>query len=132
MNRSWPDDPEAFMAVYMEAWNEGDVGRVCDAYHVPALIYTGGAVQANLDEGARRAYLGTYVESTRGELGAGTRWKCPSVSATPLGRDAVLVTARWVFRRPDGTVLEDYPDTYILVRLGGRWAIFADVIHQEP
>jgi hypothetical protein len=26
-------------------------------------------------------------------------------------------------------VLEDYPDSYLLVRIGGRWAFLADVIH---
>lgn len=133
MSPPWPDDPEAYLYEYLEAWNDGDVERVCDAYLVPALIYHdgdgAGAVEANLDDAARRAYLGGYVESTRPELDAGTRWECPSLRIERLGRNAALATARWVFRRPDGTVLEDYPDTYVMVRLGGRWAFLADVIY---
>lgn len=132
MNRTWPDDPGAYMQSYLDAWNEGDADRVCDAYHVPALIYKAGAVQPNLDDAARRAWLGTYVESTRAELAAGTRWTCPSLDLTRLGPDAAVAVARWVFARTDGTVLEDYPDTYILVHVSGRWVIMADVLPGVP
>jgi hypothetical protein len=133
MSPAWPDDPRLFVRAYLDAWNAGDADRVCDAYHVPSLIYAEGAVHANLDADARRSWLGSYVESTRAELAAGTRWECPSLKVTSLGADAALATARWVFRRTDGTILEDYPDTYVLVRLGGRWAFLADVVYEgEP
>lgn len=129
MSRPWPREPEVYMTAYLDAWNEGDTDRVCDAYHVPAPIYKNGAVQANLDAGARLADLGAYVDSTRAELALGTRWECPSLEIHQLGADAALATARWTFRRTDGTVLEDYPDSYLLVRIGDRWAIMADAIH---
>jgi hypothetical protein len=129
MSQPWPDEPEAYMAAYLDAWNAGDIDGVCDAYHVPALIYKDGAVQVNLDAESRLAYLGAYLDSTRAELARGTRWECPSLEIQPLGRDAFLATARWTFRRTDGTVLEDYPDSYLLVRIEGRWAFLADVIH---
>ena len=32
MDAPWPDDVEAFLASYMEAWNAADVDRICDAY----------------------------------------------------------------------------------------------------
>ena len=118
MSSSWPDDPKSYMAAYLEAWNEGDADRVYDAYHVTAPIFTDGVVQGR-DAESRLAYLGAYLDLTRGELAEGTRWECPSSQ----------VTAQWVFRRMDGTVLEDYPDSYLLVRIGGRWAFLADVIH---
>ncbi len=123
-----PNEPAAYMAAYLDAWNEGDLDRVLDAYHGPAAIFSGGMVEAS-DAGSRRAYLQAYLDSTRGELGKGTRWECPSLEVKPLGSDAALLTARWVFRRNDGTALEDYPDSYLLVRLGGRWGFLADVIH---
>jgi Domain of unknown function (DUF4440) len=129
MSRPWPSDPEEYMAAYLDAWNEGDTDRVCDAYHVPALIHKNVSVQANLDPAARFTYLGTYLDSTRDELSKGSRWECRSLEIRDLGPDAVLATARWTFRRTDGTVLEDYPDSYLLVRVGGRWAFMADVVH---
>jgi uncharacterized protein DUF4440 len=132
VTEAWPDDPADYMSAYLDAWNAGDSDRVCDAYHVPALIYTEGVVQANLDDAARRAWLGTYVDSTRPELETGARWTCPSLDVTRLGADAAVATARWVFGRADGTVLEDYPDTYLLVRVAGRWVIMADVLPAVP
>jgi uncharacterized protein DUF4440 len=128
MSRPWPDDPEAYMRDYLDAWNEGDLGRVLDAYHAPAPIFAAGVVEASQTE-SRRVYLGAYLDSTRGELAQGTRWECPSLEVKVLGSDAALLTARWVFRRTDGTALEDYPDSYLLVRVGGRWGFMADVIH---
>lgn len=128
MSRPWPDELEAYMAAYLDAWNEGDTERICDAFHDQAPIFQAGAVQAS-DAASRLAYLGGWVDMTRAELARGTRWECPSLSVEPLGTDAALVTARWVFRRSDGTSLEDYPDSYLLVRIGGRWGFVADVIH---
>jgi len=129
MTSPWPDDPRDYVLAYLDAWNAGDADRVCDAYHVPSLIYADRALHANMDTDTRRAWLGAYVESTRPELATGTRWECPTLSAMPLGSDAALVTARWIFRRTDGTVVEDYFDSYVLVRLDGRWTFMADMIH---
>jgi ketosteroid isomerase-like protein len=129
MARPWPDDLEAFVAAYLAAWNAADIDRICDAYADPAPIYQDGAVVATGDPAARRAYLAGYVDAIRAALAAGARWESPEVGLTRLGPDSALATVRWVFRRPDGTVLEDYPDTYLLVRIDGRWAYLADVIH---
>jgi len=129
MGRPWPDDPTEFVMAYLDAWNEGDVDRVCDAYHLPSGVHKEGRVVAYPDEAAVRADLGGYVDSTRAELAGGTRWTCPSLTITSLGSAAALATARWVFSRPDGTVLEDYPDSYVMVRVDGRWFFMADVIH---
>ena len=124
----WPDDPVAFMTAYMAAWNAADLDRICDADHVPALVYSQGTVHANSDGDARRAYLGDFLDGTRAELAAGARWESPSCEVTTAGDGGVVVTTRWVFRRPDGALAEDYPDTYVLVRIDGRWAIMADIL----
>ena len=129
MPTPWPDDPREYVLAYLDAWNAGDADRVCDAYHIPSVIYADGAVHANLDTDARRAWLGGYVASTRPELAAGTRWECPTLEVVSLGPDAAFITARWIFRRRDGSVVEDYPDSYVLVRLGDRWAFLGDVVH---
>jgi ketosteroid isomerase-like protein len=125
---SWPDVPEAFIAAYLDAWNEPDTERICDAYFETAPIFQAGAVQA-FDRASRLTYLGGWVDMTRDELALGTRWECPSMSVEPLGTDAALVTVRWVFRRSDGTELQDYDDSYVLGRIGGRWGFIAEVIH---
>jgi hypothetical protein len=129
MTEPWPDDLETFLAAYLEAWNAADIDRICDAYADAAPIYQDGALAAVGAPAARRAFLAAYVDAIRPSLADGARWESPEVELTRLGRDSALATVRWVFRRADGTVLEDYPDTYLLVRLDGRWAYLADVIH---
>jgi hypothetical protein len=90
------------MAAYVEAWNEGNLDRVTDAYFEGASVYQGGLVLAQ-DAASRRAFLTDYLDSTRDELAVGTRWECPSLDVVQLGANGVLATARWVFRRSAST-----------------------------
>jgi hypothetical protein len=115
----------------MDAWNEADVERVIDAFHVPSLIHAEGVVHEQLTGPSRLDFLGSYVDSTREALAAGSRWSCPSLEIRPLGADAVLATARWVFTAADGTIEQDYFDSYLLTMIGGRWYVLADAIHRD-
>jgi hypothetical protein len=127
----WPDDPDAYLLAYMDAWNQADLDRICDAYHVPALIYKRGRVVAIPDEAAKRTYFGELLGRTRPELEGGARWERPTCRATSLGRDSAMVTVRWILRRHDGSVLEDYLDSYHLIRIAGRWAFLGDTVHPD-
>lgn len=129
--RPWPDDPRAFILAYLDAWNEADVERVIDAFHVPSLIHAEGVVHQQLTGPSRLDFLGTYVDSTRPALAAGARWSCPTLEVQALGADAALVTANWVLTAGDGTVTEDYFDSYLLTLVGGRWYVLADAIHRD-
>jgi hypothetical protein len=129
-SRPWPADPREFVLAYLDAWNEADVDRVIDAFHVPSLIHAEGVVRQQLTGPSRLDYLGSYVDSTREALAAGARWTCPSLEIRPLGADAALATARWVFTAGDGTLVEDYFDSYLLTMVGGRWYVLADAIHR--
>ena len=130
VSRPWPDDPRAFILAYLDAWNEPDVERVIDAFHVPSLIHADGVVHEQLTGPSRLEFLGSYVDSTRDALAAGARWTCPSLEVKELGADAALVTANWVFTTGDGTVTEDYFDSYLLTHVRGRWYVLADAIHR--
>lgn len=125
----WPDDPRAFVETYLDAWNGADVDRVIDAWHVPSVIHTAGEVIHQPTAESRLGFLGAYVDSTRPALAAGATWTCPTLDVRSLGADAAVATANWVFTLADGTVTEDYLDTYLLVRVSGRWFILADAIH---
>jgi hypothetical protein len=131
-SRPWPTDPREFILAYLDAWNEADVDRVIDAFHVPSLIHTDGEVVEQLTGPSRLVFLGSYVDSTRDALTAGGRWTCPTLEVKELGAEAALVTANWVFTTADGTVTEDYFDSYLLTLVGGRWYVLADAIHRDP
>ena len=119
------------MMAYLDAWNRADVEQVIDAYHVPSLVHSEGEVRPQLTGPSRLEFLGSYVDSTREALAAGAAWTCPSLEVQPLGADAALATARWVFTTADGRAAEDYFDSYLLVRVEGRWYILADAIHRD-
>ena len=119
-----------FILAYLEAWNEADVDRVIDAFHVPSLIHAEGVVHQQLTGPSRLDFLGTYVDSTRDALAAGGRWSCPELAIMELGADAALATAEWVFTTGHGEVTEDYYDSYLMTRVDGRWYILADAIHR--
>ncbi|HJP88647.1 MAG TPA: hypothetical protein VJ850_06410 [Candidatus Limnocylindrales bacterium] len=128
--RTWPTDPREFILAYLDAWNQADVERVIDAFHVPSLIHTDGDVIQHLTPESRLDFLGAYVDSTRDALAAGGRWTCPELAILELGRDAALATAQWVFTSVHGQVTEDYFDSYLLTLIGGRWYVLVDAIHR--
>jgi hypothetical protein len=43
--------------------------------------------------------------------------------------EAAMVTVRWHCRRPDGSMLWDLLDSYLLAAEQGRWRILGDVVH---
>jgi hypothetical protein len=40
-----------------------------------------------------------------------------------------MVMVRWVCRRPGGSVIWDFLDSYLLAADEGRWRILGDVVH---
>jgi hypothetical protein len=52
-------------------------------------------------------FMGSYAEA----------WNRAELDARQLGRDAAMVTVRWVCRRPDDSTIWDFADSY-LVALG--------------
>jgi hypothetical protein len=59
-----------------------------------------------LDAESKRDYFARFVEVNRNEGPA--RWEILTFSLMELGRSSALVTARWNFRRPDGSVIWDF------------------------
>jgi hypothetical protein len=117
----------AFMASYCDAWNREDLDAILDCYHLPCFIYKYGTLYALLDAETKRDYVAGFIEVNRAE-GPAT-WEMLSFSLTDLGRDSALVTARWVFRRPDGSVIWDFVDSHHFCRLDGRWKFLDRTLH---
>ena len=127
-----PDMPSeqalrAFLDSYCDAWNREDLGAILDAYHVPSFTYKYGALHAFLDAESRRAYVVDFIEENRRE-GPAT-WEILSFAATDLGLNSALVTTRWVFRRPDGSAVWDFVDSYNVCRFEGGWKFLVRTLH---
>jgi hypothetical protein len=115
------------MSSYCEAWNREDLDAILDAYHVPSFTYKDGMLHAFLDAASRREYVADFIEENRKE-GPAT-WEIVDFAVTDLGRNSSLVTARWAFRRPDGSVVWDFIDSYHLCRFDGRWEFLVRTLH---
>jgi len=116
-----------FMDRYCEAWNREDLDAILDAYHVPSFTYKYGTLHAFMDAESRRKYVAGFIEVNRQE-GPAT-WEIASFAVIDLGRNCSLVTARWAFRRPDGSVVWDFVDSYHLCRFDGRWKFLVRTLH---
>ena len=127
-----PDAPReqalrTFMDSYCEAWNREDLDAILDAYHVPSFTYKYGTLHSFMDAESRRKYVAGFIEVNRQE-GPAT-WEIASFAVIDLGRNCSLVTARWAFRRPDGSVVWDFVDSYHLCRFDGRWKFLVRTLH---
>jgi hypothetical protein len=57
-------------------------------------------------------------------------WSVGSLEMYPLGRDAALITVRWLARRPDQSILWDFLDSYMVGIEEDRWRILGDVVQK--
>jgi hypothetical protein len=124
-----PDDDffESLMAGYTDAWNREDIDAIEDYYHLPFFSYKDGALEVFADADIGRAADLEWIEVNRREGPA--RWERLTSEVRRLGRNAVLITTRWVFRRPDGTAVWDFVDTFQLCRFDGRWRFLNRTLH---
>lgn len=105
----------------------GDLDLIVGAYATPCFVVKGGQVLRHQDEAAKRGYFADLLAGNRRE-GPHT-WSIAELDARPLGRDAAMVTVRWVCRRPDGSTIWDFVDSYLVAFEQGRWRILGDVVH---
>ena len=124
-----PDDDffESLMAQYTDAWNREDIDAIEDYYHLPFFSYKDGALEVFVDADLSRAADLEWIEVNRREGPA--RWERLTSQLQRLGRNAALVTTRWAFRRPDGTAVWDFVDTFQLCRFDGRWQFLNRTLH---
>jgi hypothetical protein len=118
---------EAYMTEYTDAWNREDIDAIESYYHVPFFSYQEGALTVYQDVESSRAASLAWIRVNRSEGPA--EWERLSSTLTRLGRNSVLVTSHWVFRRPDGTDVWDFVDTFQLCRFGGKWKFLDRTLH---
>ena len=117
----------ALMDSYCDAWNREDVDAILDVYQVPSFTYKEGKLHTFVDLDSRREYVADFIEVNRKE-GPAT-WEIVSFAVTHLGRNGALITTRWVFRRPDSSVVWDFVDSYLLCRFEGGWKFLVRTLH---
>jgi hypothetical protein len=118
---------ESLMRRYTEAWNREDVDAIESYYNDPFFSYKEGNLELYLDREESREIDLAWIEVNRRE-GPAT-WERVHSTYQRLGRNSVLVTTRWVFRRPDGTAVWDFVDSFQLCRFGDDWKFLNRTLH---
>ena len=118
---------ESLMQRYTDAWNREDVDAIESYYHDPFFSYKEGNLELYLDREESREIDLAWIEVNRRE-GPAT-WERVHSTFQRLGRNSVLVTTRWVFRRPDGTAVWDFVDSFQLCRFGDDWKFLNRTLH---
>jgi hypothetical protein len=118
-----------FLDAYRDAWNHDDVDAILRAYHVPSFTYKDATLHVFPDAESRRDYIAEFIEENRRQGPA--RWEIVAFAATDLGHNSSLITARWVFRRLDDSVVWEFVDSYHVCRFDGRWEILVRTLHDE-
>jgi len=99
------------------------------AYATPCFVVKGGRVLHHTDPAAKARYFGDLRDGNRRQ--GPHRWDLGDLEERPLGGDGALVTVCWTCRRPDGSTIWEFLDSYLLATERGRWWIVGDVVHQE-
>jgi hypothetical protein len=92
--RQPPDDLARFLEAYTEAWNTGDLDGIVGAYATPCFVVKEGRVLRHQDQAAKRRYFAELLAGNQRQ-GAHT-WSIAELDPQRLGRDAALVTVRWI------------------------------------
>ena len=127
MDRDDDEFSESLMQRYTDAWNREDVDAIESYYNDPFFSYKEGKLELYLDREQSREIDLAWIEVNRRE-GPAT-WERLRSSFQRLGRNSVLVTTRWVFRRPDGTAVWDFVDSFQLCRFGDDWKFLNRTLH---
>jgi hypothetical protein len=115
------------MDEYCQAWNREDLDAIVESYHLPCFIYKYGTLHALLDAESKRDYIAGFIQENR-EAGPAT-WEFSDFSMIDLGSNSSLATARWVFRRPDGSVVWEFVDSHQFCQFNGRWRFLTRTLH---
>jgi uncharacterized protein DUF4440 len=118
---------EQLMSDYTDAWNREDIDAIEGFYHSTFFSYKDGALEVYADPSQGRDIDLEWIEEN--PRAGPARWERVSSTFQQLGRNAMLVTTHWVFRRPDGSAVWDFHDTFQLCRFDGSWKFLNRTLH---
>ncbi len=128
-------DITAFFTTYRDAFNRLDGDAVADLWHSPSGITDSGATlaQAQLTwwtaEAPMRANMRALCEAYRSNGFADAQFEV--MDAVPMGANHAFARLRWVLRRTDGTVLQQFGTGYHVLRGANGWRVLMAVAYAE-
>jgi hypothetical protein len=122
------DTPASLLAAYAELWNRHDLTGLERMYAVPTTtLRPDGSLHVLTNDAAIRDF---YAGALRGYEAEGyATCALIDVATSPAGGRAALAQGTWVMRRPDGSEIRRWRQTYSLALSSDGWRIFASIVH---
>ena len=113
---------------YRDCFNRLDGPGASSHYAAPSFVVkNGGVVRIDLD--TKNDYFDSLMARNAAE--GDHVWEIAELEVNLPATNGGIVTVRWIARRPDGSVLWDFFDTYVVADdgQGQGWLILGDIVH---
>ena len=124
------DQINKFFEGYVRAFERGDGAAISMLYHVPCLTMRADRSTHCFQS---REEVATFFQAVaEGYIREGNQGgRFHNLVVQPLGTRSALVTLDWQLKRPDGTVIREWRQSYNVIRPDDRWQVFVSTIHVE-
>jgi hypothetical protein len=97
-------------------------------YAAPAFVVKNGRIE-RFDQTEKGSYFAALMaaNASHGEHA----WQIAGFHADVPTDNGAVVTVHWVATRPDGSIIWNFADTYIVARTDEGWRILGDVVHDS-
>lgn len=113
---------------YRDSFNRLDAESAASAYAAPAFVVKNGSIERFDADGKDGYFAGLMgLNARQGEH----TWEIADFGVRTLAANGAVVTVRWICRRPDGSPIWDFGDTYVVARTGDEWQILGDIVHDS-
>lgn len=117
-----------FFDGYMECFDRLDGSAAAAYYSAPAFVVKNGGV-TRFEAHEKVHYFSSLMESNA--AADVDRWEIADFSVARPATNGAIATVRWIARGPDGSVIWDFEDTYVLGDSGNGWRILGDIVHDS-
>lgn len=111
---------------YRDCFNRLDGPGAASHYAAPSFVVKNGGV-VRFDSDTKNDYFASLMSGNAAE--GDHVWEIAELAMNQLASNGAIVTVHWIARRPDGSVLWDFMDSYIVAEEAGGWLILGDIVH---
>lgn len=111
---------------YRDCFNRLDGPGASSHYAAPSFVVKNDAV-VRIDSDTKNDYFDSLM--TRNAAEGDHVWEIAEFEVNQPTTNGAIITVRWIARRPDGSDIWDFFDTYIAADEGDGWHILGDIVH---
>ena len=119
-------DIRQFFETYRDCFNRLDGPSAADHYTAPSFVVKNGRV-VRIDAETKVDYFNSLMSGNAAE--GEHIWEIAGLDMQQAATNGAIVTVHWIARRPEGSILWDFLDSYIVADDGKGWSIMGDIVH---